>query len=209
MKVLSLFIKTEHKKELSSVASFYFSKNGIENNIECLPFRQVLIADKNVFDELKMAPGDLRENILVDMSKLHEIQSGTILKIGDALIRVTFHCEPCGFILNRFKSKQIIHRRGILGLFLNAGIINVGDSVIVLNKQYETIPYSIVDRLQWFLDKNQKPISSLDLLYEIGLSMSYARTLPGLLRKLPSKYKEYIIYKNNLPKLPKDTLHNP
>lgn len=56
-------------------------------------------------------PGDLRENIMVDCDDLYDLPSGTVVKIGQALLRLTFHCEPCRKILKLIDFDRIEQRR--------------------------------------------------------------------------------------------------
>jgi hypothetical protein len=93
------------------------------------------------------------------------------------------------------KSKGILHRRGYLGLFLNAGEMRLGDTFRALNQRFEEIPYELPDRIMWFLDKKcGEQVTSRELLEGLGLSMSYARALPALLRRVPNRYREQVVF---------------
>lgn len=48
-----------------------------------------------------------------------------------ALIRLTFHCEPCRKILKLVDPKTNLHRRGVFGTFLNSGRMRVNDAFAV------------------------------------------------------------------------------
>jgi MOSC domain-containing protein YiiM len=182
MPVTNLFLKHSHGGALQSVDSFGYGTGGIRGNVACAPFRQVLIASQSVTAECGLLPGDLRENIVVDFDALYELASGTVVQIGQALIRLTFHCEPCKKLLVPFDS--IVHKRGVLGSFLNDGTISVGDRFSVTAQKFEEIPYAVSDRIRWFLKTRDPSAAAIDLVHSIGLPASSAKALPGLLRKL-------------------------
>ena len=91
MQVTELFIKRQHDAPLRSVTSIACSTRGIAGSVPCAPFRQALIASGSVTAKLGLKPGDLRENIVVDCNDLYDLRSGTVVKVGQALLRLTFH----------------------------------------------------------------------------------------------------------------------
>jgi MOSC domain-containing protein YiiM len=193
--VNALFIKIAHGEAMSSVRSLAFTNAGIVGNVPCPPLRQVVILPLSTLHEFKIKAGDLRENILVDYEKLHELESGTVIKIGSALIYLTLHCEACSKIASMVNIRQIQHRRGYLGSFLNTGTIFIGDSIEVTPTKKPAIPFDLSERVAWFLDQQKDIVSAHELLLGIGLNSKYARTIPGLLRKLPDKYRDKVIFK--------------
>jgi hypothetical protein len=111
LQVTELFIKRQHDATLRSVTSIACSASGIAGSVPCAPFRQALIVSRSVTATLGLKPGDLRENIMVDCDDLYDLPSGTVVKIGQALLRLTFHCEPCRKILKLIEFDRIEHRR--------------------------------------------------------------------------------------------------
>jgi hypothetical protein len=184
MSVTHLFLKHRHGGALQSLGSFDYGTSGIQGNVACAPFRQVLIASQSVTAECGLQAGDLRENIAVDFDALYELPSGTVVQIGQALIRLTFHCEPCKKILSLVPFDRIVHKRGVLGCFVNDGTISVGDRFSVTELKFEEIPYAVSDRIRWFLRTRGPCAAATDLVHSIGLPVSSARALPGLLRRL-------------------------
>jgi MOSC domain-containing protein YiiM len=184
MPVTNLFLKHSHGGALQPVGSLDYGSDGIRGNVACAPFRQVLIASQSVAAECGLQPGDLRENVVVDFDALYELRSGTVVQIGSSLVRLTFHCEPCKKILNLVPFDRIVHKRGVLGSFLNRGTISVGDRFSVTEQKLEEIPYAVSDRIRWFLKTRDPSAAAVDLLHSIGLPASSARAVPGLLRKL-------------------------
>ncbi len=183
MTVTNLFVKGAHGRALESVGTIGYDERGIQNNVACAPFRQVLIASQSVTAECGLGLGDLRENIVVDFDSLYDLPSGTVVQIGPALIRLTFHCEPCKKILKLVEFDRILHKRGVFGTFLNAGVISIGDRFSVTERRFEEIPYAVSDRIRWFLKKSNRSAAALDLVHTIGLPASYAGAMPRLLKK--------------------------
>jgi MOSC domain-containing protein YiiM len=181
--VTNLSIKRKHGAALENVTTFAFDKDGISGGVACAPFRQVLIASRPILAECGLKPGDLRENILLEDDGLYDLSSGTVVRIGQALIRLTFHCEPCKKILKLIAFDRIVHRRGVFGCFLNAGTISLGDKLIVTEQKFEPIPYAVKERIQWFLSKGNGAAAAGQLIEAIGLPSSYARAMPRLLEK--------------------------
>jgi MOSC domain-containing protein YiiM len=182
--VTNLYIKRKHGAALEGVTAFAFDKNGISAGVACAPFRQVLIASRPVLAACGLKPGDLRENVLLEDDGLYDLPSGTVVRLGQALIRLTFHCEPCKQILKLLAFDRILHRRGVFGCFLNAGTISLGDRLVVTDQRFEPIPYAINERIRWFLSKGNAPAAASQLIEAIGLPSSYARAMPRLLEKL-------------------------
>ena len=78
---------------------------------------------------------------------------------------------------------------------MNNGVIKVGDAVVVGDKSFDAIPYRIDDRIKWYLDKQDKPVPVSKLAFDIGLSNSYCRAIPNLVRNRDDIRKELILYK--------------
>lgn len=193
-KVLHLFQKAKGARHSERSTVLRFSPAGISGNKPYSPLRQVLITAQSDIAALGYLPGELRENIVVDFPRLHDLVSGSVLGVGPALIQLTFHCEPCSRIPARGNVKSLLHRRGVLGKFLNEGVIRIGDEVGVAGRVDEYIPYAASERIAWFLEKHRRPIGAAQLLFEVGLPPSYARALPAILRKLPSIEEDCVIF---------------
>lgn len=184
MQVTELFIKLAHGAPMQSAAAIVCSPRGIAGSVPVAPFRQALIASLAVTAELGLKPGDLRENIAVDCDDLYDLPSGTVVTIGKARLRLTFHCEPCRKILKLIEFDRILHRRGVFGMFLNDAPIALGDEFAVTDQRFEEIPYAINERIRWFLKKHGARTAALDLVHALGLPASSGRTMPRLVAKL-------------------------
>jgi MOSC domain-containing protein YiiM len=194
MIVDKLFIKKQKGVALKEVKELRVNKQGIVGGVESLPTRHVLLLPKSVLSNFNLKAGDLRENIILDGYDIHSLPSGTVIKLGNVEIRLTYHCEPCKRLKGIVSLKEILHQRGYLGTILNIGTISKGDPLIILDKQFETIPYDIKERIKWYLDKQTKPVTTKKLVYDIGLSNSYCRAIPNMLKKMDYKYSELVLY---------------
>jgi MOSC domain-containing protein YiiM len=150
----------------------------------------------DVLARFNLQPGALRENVVVRYEGLHGLPSGTVLRIGSAEIRLTYHCEPCRVIGGAVDLRAIQHQRGYLGQVVRGGIVRLGDIVEELGVQFPEIPYLIPQRVRVFLESTPTRVSAGQLLNECGLSRSYARALPNLLKKLPADLREKVVFKS-------------
>jgi MOSC domain len=182
--VANLFIKLHHGEHIEPVPNLDFSEQGIVANVPRSPLRQVLITSQPVSDQFGIRAGQLRENITITDPRLYDLPSGTVVKIGTALIRLTFHCEPCRKILHLVDFGSIEHKRGYLGLFLNKGTISVGDKFTVTTQKCEPIPYAVKDRMRWLFAKGKVPMATVDIIHSLGLPSAYARAVPRMIERL-------------------------
>ena len=121
---------------------------------------------------------------MVNCDDVYDLPSGTVVKIGQALLRLTFHCEPRKKILKLIEFDRVVHRRGVFGMFLNDAQIALGDEFAVTEQRFEEIPYAINERIRWFLKKSGGRGAALDLVHALGLPASSGRIMPRLLAKL-------------------------
>jgi MOSC domain-containing protein YiiM len=99
--------------------------------------RQVLVVEKEVLDDLKLAPGDLREQITVEGVDLNSLVFGTRLRVGAAVLEVTVPCDPCERMeeLRAGLEKALAGRRGRFVRVVVPGPISVGDAITVESPQ--------------------------------------------------------------------------
>jgi MOSC domain-containing protein YiiM len=187
--VTNLFVKRAHGTPMQPACELAFDARGITSGVRASPLRQVLITSRAVTAACGLAPGDLRENIEVDLDDLYALPSGSVIRVGAARIRLTFHCEPCKKILHLVGFDEIVHKRGYLGCFLNSGSVARGDAVSVTDERLEPIPYAVKDRIRWFLGKQNAALAALDLVHALGLPSSYARAMPRLVANLGFKWR--------------------
>ena len=193
----SIFIKSSsHDFFMTRKEEIKVDKIGIEGHIRCHKFRQVLILPKSSLKEFNLKAGQLKENLLINDEGLdiHSLLSGTVIQVGSAKIRLTFHCEPCVKIKGLVSTRKIAHKRGYLGQIVHEGIIKCGDSITVLPEKYEKIPYQLADRIKWYLDKMTEPIMVSELVSNIGLSKSYCRAVPNIIKNREDIDKSKILF---------------
>lgn len=112
------------------------SGNGLEGDRHCNPGNplQVLLMDKETLDELKLEPGQIKENITTAGLDLSLTEVGQVFFIGDVVtMEIVRDARPCDR-MNAIRPglrEELINRRGMLAMVINGGIIKVGDSIRV------------------------------------------------------------------------------
>jgi MOSC domain-containing protein YiiM len=104
--------------------------------------RQVLLMDTESLEALGLRPGDLRDQITLDLPGLQQLPAGTRLQVGEAELELTGPCEPCthiGELLGKVDGEAfretLVGRRGMLARVVSVsgeGRIRVGDPAHVL-----------------------------------------------------------------------------
>jgi MOSC domain-containing protein YiiM len=103
--------------------------------------RAVLLMDQADLRDLDVRPGDLREQITLDLDGLMLLPPGTRLRLGEVTLELTKVCEPCTHIgehvgvddVESFRDR-LRGRRGMLARVTSVeggGRIRVGDRVEV------------------------------------------------------------------------------
>lgn len=149
--------------------------------------RQVLFAGTPALQAFGLQPGNLQENVLLDMA-IEELASGTVLQLGEtAQVRLMFLCEPCASLerLQPGLSRRINGKRGMLGLVIADGTVRRGDPVGGLGDRFPAIPETTRGKFEEFVARIPpgKVVTSKDLLLALGLTASYARAIPTMLKK--------------------------
>lgn len=191
--VTDLRLKKKRGDEtLKAVSSLVLSRLGIEGAAETLCTRHLLILPSSTLINFGLQPGDLRENVVLSGLDIHDFPSGTVVRVGSTILRLTYHCEPCPRIKHLVPLNKVLHRRGYLAQITKPGTIKIGDVLEETGDVMEPIPYAIPERLMWYLDKQSAAISIPHLAREVGLSQSYYRAIPAMIRKLDSKYQKLV-----------------
>jgi MOSC domain-containing protein YiiM len=83
-----------------------------------------------------LRPGDLREQVTVELPGLMSLAPGTRLRVGQAVLELTGRCEPCTHIGEHVGvddpeafRERLVGRRGMLARVSEPGPIRVGDPV--------------------------------------------------------------------------------
>lgn len=111
--------------------------------------RQVLLMDTETLDALGLSPGDLRDQLTLDLPGLQRLPAGTRLRVGDADLELTGPCEPCTHIGELLRKedreafrRSLVGRRGVLARIVavtGEGRIRVGDGAEVIGATPVTI----------------------------------------------------------------------
>lgn len=99
--------------------------------------RQVLFITTTHLNELGYAPGELREQVTVDLPELQQLPVGTIVAVGDVEFEIEQDCTPCsrmaemlGETPEEFVARST-RKRGMLAKVRKGGTIHIGDHVKV------------------------------------------------------------------------------
>ena len=162
---------------------------GIEGDINAdyISPRQVLIVrDEDILD-LSIKPGELRENIVVAGIEFDKFIPGSLLIFeSGAAIRLTFHCEPCKRIAHLVESlKSIQGKRGILGVVIKSGKIQVGGSFQIQANKFPALSENPYQRFLNFIIKipSGKVVTYKQIIKGMGVDNSYLRAIPTYLKK--------------------------
>ncbi len=100
--------------------------------------RQVLLADKEDLDALDLEAGTIKENVTVEGLAVMRLEPGTRLRLGrSAVLEVNKVCEPC-FRMDEIRDGlrlELAGRRGMMTNVVEGGSIQVGDPVVVLERE--------------------------------------------------------------------------
>lgn len=151
--------------------------------------RHLLIISQKTLDKFNLKPGDLKENIVIDEA-INKLKSGQVIKIGQsALVRITFNCEPCYKLekLQKGLAKKLGSERGILGLVINSGVINVNDRVTITDHHLPPFSDIAKERFTQFIKNvpKGKVIKTSDLVTGLGVARAYYRVLPNYMKNNP------------------------
>jgi MOSC domain-containing protein YiiM len=196
--IRNLFFKPERYKPVVSASELSVSPKGIHGSVHAEPIRHVLIVPQRTLSDFGLQPGDLRENVVIDdttIGDLHSLLSGTVLALGEVLIRLTIHCEPCPRLSHLVADWGALKdRRGYLGTFLTSGTFRIDDRVVQkAGVSFEPIPFDLRERIAWYLQRQESPVPVTKFVRDVGLSLSYCRAVPNLLKGIPGA-KDKILF---------------
>ncbi len=189
--VAKVFAKYEKHIGVEEASSIRLKAHqGIVGSIHTGPSnpRHVLMVSLDTLNYFGLAPGDLKENIVISGFDVDSLKSGDLVKIGDFVeIRVTFDCEPCSYVesLQQGLLKRIEGRRGVLGHVLKGGTVKLEDSFVSLPGKFGEIPYKIPDRFVWLVKQIPygKVLSYEQMIESLGLPKVYYRVIPSYIKR--------------------------
>ncbi|MFB9289224.1 MOSC domain-containing protein [Pseudoduganella plicata] len=172
---------------------------------DALSPRQVLLAGAPAYRRHDLAPGTMRENILLDVDTA-TLASGTLLQLGaSVIVQLMFHCEACGYLDARSPglARAIGRERGVLARVLRGGAVHEGDSVRRLATTLAPWPDDWRDRVARILAQvpDSMVVEYRQLARLAGIQAVYCRALPALARKLG--FANRAVAQHALPELPR------
>jgi MOSC domain-containing protein YiiM len=131
--VTGLFIAPEKKAKLVSVEAVRTNERGFAGDYHSAftNNRQILIISQSILNQFDLQPGAISENVVVDGIDVMTLSEGQHLRMGTAVLEVTFPCEPCVHmerIRPGLKSALRDHR-GMFAQVVTPGAIRIGDPV--------------------------------------------------------------------------------
>ncbi|MEO7493973.1 MAG: MGMT family protein [Massilia sp.] len=149
--------------------------------------RQILITLRSQLDALGIAPGALRENMVIALdSPAHFVPGARIVSSGGVEIWLTMYCEPCARIQALGHGlRTLIHRRGILGRIVASGALRAGDGLRIEPGCYRPLPESAYQRFLDFM--RSVPAGHVvrykDVVIGMGAADSFVRALPAYIKR--------------------------
>ena len=149
--------------------------------------RQVLVTMTSELQRLRIAPGALRENIVISCGRPELFRPGSALVTASGVeIRLTMFCEPCKRVAHLEKNlAKLIHRRGVLGVFETGGELKTGDALELIAERYRALPESTYQKFLDFLPTIPRGhvVRYIDVTIAIGAADSFVRALPGYIKR--------------------------
>ena len=138
--IVSLQLCTGYRKPMQMVSEAEAITNlGLKNDTHALPdsSRQVLLIEKETLDELRILPGQVKENITTMGIDLIKLRHGDRLMVGDAVVlEITKACSPCSRMeeVRPGLLRELAGRRGMLTRVIQGGIVRRGETIRLISK---------------------------------------------------------------------------
>jgi alkylated DNA nucleotide flippase Atl1 len=143
--------------------------------------RQLCLANVASLAAYHVKPSSSRANMVITCPT-DDIESGCIVRVGGASLRITFQCEPCahGARMAEAPMRQFRNIGRHLALVLHSGRVTEGDQVDIIRNAYPKVPSDFRQRCSWAMESIPPGhvVTSLEFLSAIGAGRSYLRVLP-------------------------------
>ena len=134
-KIFSLQVCPGHRKPMQAAQQVELLENlGIKDDRHALrdSSRQVLLLEKETLDDLRLTPGEAKENITTTGIHLMTLQRKQRLQLGnEVILEITQACSPCSR-MEEIRSgllKEIAGKRGMLARVIRGGSLQRGDFI--------------------------------------------------------------------------------
>lgn len=186
-RVAGVFRKPErHARSVRADALELRTREGVagDTHAKAQSWRQVLLVSLEALTALGAAPGDLQENLTVAGLDVDALASGTLLRCGQAQLRLTYPCDPCATLQRNtgITPPQAKDRRGMLAVVITGGTVAPGDPVEVLGVPYPALPRSVSARLRWLTARIPpgRVVAYADAVSAAGAPKQAVRTMPSV-----------------------------
>lgn len=156
-------------------------------NAHRLSPRQVLVTLASELAALGLAPGALRENLVIATDTPQHFQPGAALTgAGGVEIRLTMYCEPCKQIQPLGHDlASLIGRRGILGVVVGGGQLRHGAALELVPGRYPALPDSVYQKFLDFVPTipRGRVVRYSDVALAIGADNSFVRAIPAYIKR--------------------------
>jgi MOSC domain-containing protein YiiM len=136
--IISLQLCAGYRKQMVFVENAEVIEGlGLRGDRHAIPesTRQILLIEEETLGDLKLSPGQVKENITTRGIGLMNLQKGQKMQVGnEAVLEVTKACTPCGRMdeIRTGLQSQLAERRGILARALRGGVVRVGDMITLV-----------------------------------------------------------------------------
>jgi alkylated DNA nucleotide flippase Atl1 len=149
--------------------------------------RQVLVTLASELRALDISPGALGENIVIASDQPELFRPGTALLTSSGVeIRLTMFCEACWRISHVVPNlRQLLRRRGVLGVIEAGGALRIGDAVTLVDGRYPALPQSSYQKFVDFVPTIPpgRVVRYSDVAVAIGVAEGFVRVLPGYIKR--------------------------
>jgi MOSC domain-containing protein YiiM len=100
--------------------------------------RQALLLSTETLHDFGYEPGQLREQVTLELPGLQNLTPGVQVRAGNVVFRIEQDCAPCGNMARNLGEEpaefqaRLAGRRGMLCTVAEGGSVRVGDEVTVL-----------------------------------------------------------------------------
>jgi len=144
-------------------------------------YRDILIVQESTLKRFNCRSQDLNADIVIS-DEIYHLMSGTIIRIGIWTFQLTFHCEPCSKIKHLGKLKDFIGDRGYLCEPISEKTVYIGDMVEVLSEPVIPLFSHVAKERVIDYIESVRETTFLDVVKNAGLSKSYCRSIPSMIR---------------------------